>query len=232
VVAGLAISACGSSDDASGDDAPVESAETSGAESEAESSAPAADATDGTSESDAAAGEAQGLQQNRPVTVDGTPLAPFDPSVDDGAVGTAAPVISGASFDGAAMTIGGPTDNPTLVVFLAHWCPHCNEEVPELISLSESGELSDGLDVIGVSTGVEETADNYPPSEWIEEKGWPWPTMADDEELTAIGSMGGTSFPFLVVLDTDGTVLARRAGSAPAAETAEFLDAALAGSGS
>ena len=136
-------------------------------------------------------------------------------------------MISGESFDGTPITVGGPTENATLVVFLAHWCPHCNDEIPELIGLFEAGELPEGLDVIGVSTAVDSTQENYPPSDWVVDKGWPWPTMADDEELTAIKAYGGTSFPFAVVLDEEGVVLARRAGQASAADTTAFLAGAL-----
>ena len=205
--AALALSACGSSDD----DATTENT--------------SAETTSG----DADASSPQGLQQNSTITVEGDPLDPYDQSVEDMSVGAAAPVVSGESFDGTAMTVGGPTDNPTMVVFLAHWCPHCNDEIPELIALDEAGELPEGLDVIGVSTAVESSQENYPPSEWIDEKGWAWPTMADDADLTAIAAMGGTSFPFTVVLDEDGNVLARRAGKASAEATTAFLDEALAG---
>ena len=181
--------------------------------------------TEGSSDGDAA----QGVQQNGPITIEGEVLDPFESSLEDLAVGQTAPVISGEGFDGTPITVGGPTENTTLVVFLAHWCPHCNDEIPELIALEEAGDLPEGLDVIGVSTAVDETRENYPPSEWVVTKGWPWSMMADDEELTAIKAYGGTSFPFAVLLDADGVVLARRAGSATAAETKAFLDAALAG---
>ncbi len=87
--------------------------------------------TDDASDGDAA----RGLQQNGPITVEGDVLDPFDSSIEDLAVGQVAPVISGESFDMTPITIGGPTDNTTLVVFLAHWCPHCNDEIPELIAL-------------------------------------------------------------------------------------------------
>ena len=50
------------------------------------------------------------------------------------------------------MTIGGAGDKPTLLVFLAHWCPHCNREVPELIKLNDAGGIPADLDVIGIST--------------------------------------------------------------------------------
>ena len=223
-LAALGLAACGGDDSTTSDDV-VDSAADGAVETVT---------TDVTSDSGAAGSEApaeagaQGLQQNGPITVTGTPLDPFEMSgADDPSIGTEAPVVEGESFDGTAMTIGGPTENPTMVVFLAHWCPHCNEEVPVLISLDDDGSLPDDLDVIGVSTAVDAEAPNYPPSEWIDDRGWPWPTMADDDALTAISAMGGTSFPFLVVLDTDGTVLARRAGQATGPDTIAFLEDAL-----
>ncbi|MGA9278995.1 TlpA family protein disulfide reductase [Ilumatobacter sp.] len=217
--ASLLVSACGSSDDSGSDDGTTE--DTTGDTASSGTDTPTTD--------DAATDE---VQQNRPVSVEGAPLVPYDATLPaDPAVGEAAPVVSGESFDGTPVTIGGATGSPTLAVFLAHWCPHCNEEVPQLIELEDSGEFPEGLEVIGVSTAVDPSGENFPPSEWIVDKGWPFATMADDEELTAMTAMGGTSFPFLVVLDADGNVLARRAGSAPAAETKAFLDEALANQG-
>jgi len=226
--AALVVSACGSSDDsASTDSASDESVSSEASPDDSPAS------SDGSSDGDAA----EGVQQNGPITVDGDFLEPFDSAPEDLAVGKAAPVISGESFDRTPITIGGPTaagftatsGNATLVVFLAHWCPHCNDEIPELLALDEAGDLPDGLDIVGVSTAVDAAAENYPPSEWVDEKGWKWQMMADDEALTAIKAYGGTSFPFSVVLDAEGNVLARRAGSGTAAEIKAFLDTALAG---
>ena len=74
------------------------------------------------------------VEQNRPVEVTGDPLPSLSAVVDaDPAVGMATPVVDGATFDGSAMSIGGSTDDATLYVFLAHWFPHCNDEIPELI---------------------------------------------------------------------------------------------------
>lgn len=172
--------------------------------------------------------QAATLQQNGPIVVTGAALDPFDATIADLAVGTPAPVVEGESFDGTPITIGGATGNPTFVVFLAHWCPHCNDEVPELIELEAAGRIPEGLDVIGVSTAVAADRDNYPPSDWIDDNDWPWPTMADDDVLAAINAMGGTSFPFAVVLDADGNVLARKAGQSTGDDTVAFLEAALA----
>lgn len=167
------------------------------------------------------------IQENGPIAVTGAPLAVFDSTIPDDTIGTAAPVIAGQGFDGREITVGGPTDNPTMLVFLAHWCPHCNDEIPELISLHDAGSLPDNLDVIGVSTAVDPNGSNFPPSEWIVDKSWPWETMADDEDLAAIAAMGGSSFPFTVILDAGGNVLARKGGAASASETLDFVNSAL-----
>jgi thiol-disulfide isomerase/thioredoxin len=142
----------------------------------------------------------------------------------------AAPVLDGESFDGTALTIGDPdeSDGPTMVVFLAHWCPHCNAEIPELIELDERGDLPDDLAVVGVSTAVNPDGDNYPPSEWIAERGWPFPIMVDSPELTALNAYGGTGFPFTVLLDENGVVIARKSGSSSADQIQAWIDAALA----
>lgn len=211
LVAGLAFTACSSSDETVTPGSVASGSADASSDSEADVSPVA-------------------LQENGPIAVEGAVLAPFDDeSVGsaDPAVGVAAPVITGESFDGTEIVVGGPTENPTMVVFLAHWCPHCNDEVPMLLDLEASGELPEGLDVIGVSTAVASDRDNFPPSQWTVDTGWDWPMMADDEALTAINSMGGQGFPFAVVLDTDGTVLARKAGESAGPATVEFLDAAL-----
>ena len=62
------------------------------------------------------------------------------------------PTLTGQSlFDGSDMTIA-PTGKPQAIVFLAHWCPHCQAEVPRIVALAKAGKL-DGIDVVGVATG-------------------------------------------------------------------------------
>ena len=159
----------------------------------------------------------------------GTQLAPLpDGSGGDPAIGADSPVVEGERFDGSAITIGGPTDQPTMYVFLAHWCPHCNDEIPKLIELDEAGGFPADLDIVGVSTGADPSGTNYPPSTWLAEKDWPWDVMADDENLTAIQVFGGNSFPYAVIVDADGTVLSRRSGTGSTSEIAIWVEASLA----
>ena len=184
--------------------------------------------SDDSGDSSASGDSGAEIEQTRPVEVTGEALAPFEDPAADPAVGQASPVVNGQGFDGTAMTIGGAGDKPTLLVFLAHWCPHCNREVPEVIKLNDAGGIPADLDVVGISTAVASDRPNYPPSEWIVDKGWPFPTMADSENSEALTAFGGTGFPFLVMVDSDGTVLARQSGESTADELGAWIDATLA----
>ena len=170
------------------------------------------------------------VQENRPVDVTGDPLPGLATVVDvDAAVGMAMPVVDGATFDGNPVTVGGSTDGATLYVFLAHWCPACNDEIPELIELDNRGGIPDGVNVVAISTAVEETGPNYPPSKWIVDKDWPakWPVMADSVESTGFVVSGGGGFPYLVIADAEGNVLDRASGTKSAEELATWIQAAL-----
>ena len=168
----------------------------------------------------------ENVEANQPVVVTGDPLPGLDSVVDvDPAIGTAMPVVNGASFDGRPITVGGPTDGPTMYVFLAHWCPHCNDEIPELIDLKNSDGIPEGVNVVAISTAVDETRPNYPPSDWLVKKNWPsqWPVMADSADSMSFVVNGGGGFPYLLIADADGNVLDRASGTKSAEELATWL---------
>ena len=154
-----------------------------------------------------------GVAQVQPVTVTGDPLTEFPGNgTDDPSVGAAAPVLDGKGFDGTPQSIGGATGRPSLVVFVAHWCPHCRAEVPRLVEWRADGTIPEDIDLIAVSTGVESDLPNYPPSSWLAEEGWPGGIIADDAQGTAAGVYGLTSYPYFVALDADGKVVVRATG--------------------
>ncbi|MET0460112.1 MAG: hypothetical protein ABW195_12755, partial [Ilumatobacteraceae bacterium] len=74
------------------------------------------------------------------VVVTGEPLPEGEGSADP-AIGDPAPALSGFDYAGQAVDIAPGTDGPMMVVFLAHWCPHCNAEVPVLLEWEESGDI-------------------------------------------------------------------------------------------
>src|SRR6185312_6761692 len=104
-----------------------------------------------------------GLSQTQPVTVNGTALTQLPEDGADPAIGVTAPTLAGLSFDGTPVNVGGPTTNATLVVFAAHWCPHCQREIPKLADWQPPA----GVAVVAVATQTSEDAPNYPPSSWL-----------------------------------------------------------------
>jgi cytochrome c biogenesis protein CcmG, thiol:disulfide interchange protein DsbE len=166
----------------------------------------------------------------RPVEIEGDPLPLFTPGGADPALGRVPPTIIGEDYTGFTHQISPDTADPTLVVFLAHWCPACNEEVPVLIRLRDEGRLPENLQVFGVMTGVAPDRPNFPPSRWIEQMGWPWSVVADNidfdrEVFVAADAYGLSAFPYLVVIN-DGVVTSRWSGSLPIDELEARINAA------
>lgn len=145
-------------------------------------------------------------------TVDGDPLpaAPADPG-DDPAVGTPAPIVAGAGFDGEPVVVGGP-GRPRLVAFMAAWCPHCQEELPEVAAWLRDGGAPEGLEVVAVATGLDATRPGWPPDAWFEEVGYPGPVLVDDAAGSVAAAYGLTGTPYWVGLDADGRVVVRVSG--------------------
>jgi thiol-disulfide isomerase/thioredoxin len=151
------------------------------------------------------------LPQDRPVRVGGEPLAVLQDDGADQAVGRTAPELRGASFDGTPVAVSSD-GTPKAVVFLAHWCPHCQEEVPVLVRWLGNGRLPRGVELYAVSTAVRPELPGYPPSAWLREAGWPAPVLADDPQGSAASAFGLSGFPFFVLLDGEGKVAARASG--------------------
>ena len=149
-----------------------------------------------------------GLEQTQPVTVTGAALAAYTEDGTDAAVGTAAPTVAGLSFDGTPVTIGGSRSTATLVVFAAHWCPHCQREIPELAQWDPPS----GVSVVAVATQTSKDAGNYPPSAWLEKADWPFPVLADSPTYETAAAYGMSSWPAFVLLDRNGDVAWRGTG--------------------
>ncbi len=144
------------------------------------------------------------------VTVDGQVLPTLESGGGgDPARGMQAPVISGEDESGNSVTIGGPGE-ARIVMFLAHWCSHCQREVPRVADYLNNNEVS--VQFQSIATGSDPVAVNYPPSVWLDLAGWPVETMYDDQATTAANAYGLSGFPFWVVLDGDGVVQARFSG--------------------
>lgn len=149
-------------------------------------------------------------QQYGIVTVRGDSL-PQASEGDDPAVGSVAPTIISERGEGTVRIEPGEEDQPVMLVFLAHWCPHCQRELPRLVELEQQGAFDD-IRTVAVLTSTTAERDNFPPSTWLDEEGWTGDRFFDDEDSSAGAAYGLSSFPMLVFLDSDGQVVQRLAG--------------------
>jgi thiol-disulfide isomerase/thioredoxin len=163
------------------------------------------------------------------VTVDGTPLPSYDSTKSpDPGIGKTIPTLEGVSvLDGKPVTVK-PTGKPQMVLFVAHWCPHCQAEVPRLVDLAKQG-VFDGVEVTAVATGTNSAYPNYPPSAWLEGVKWPFPVLADSPQFTAATAYGLSAYPYFVLVNPDGTVAARATGEVPIDQIKADLEALKAG---
>lgn len=173
---------------------------------------------------DEPAGDMGGIQETGPVEVSGDALPAFEDPSNDASVGQQAPVLTGETFEGDPIEIGAP-GRPTVVVFLAHWCSHCQTEVPRVKTFIDEGNVPGGIDITSVATSTSDTQANYPPSAWLEREGWQPPVMVDEAEGKAADAYGLTSFPYFVFLNSDGTVNARISGEVDMGTFAGMLTA-------
>ena len=166
------------------------------------------------------------------VTVDGKPLPTYldayNGTTDDPAIGKTIPTLHGTSvLTGKPITIA-PDGKPRAVVFVAHWCPHCQAEVPRLVALAKQG-VFDGVQVSAVATGTNSAYPNYPPSAWLTNVGWPFPVMADSKTDAAAQAFGLNAYPFFVLVNADGTVARRATGEIATADIKANVKALVAG---
>lgn len=152
-----------------------------------------------------AEGKQSNVQQNQPIEAQGTALVPMPDSGPDPAVGVTAPKLKGKTFNGEEVDIS----YPSVVVIVAHWCPHCQKEVPLFLPIVK--DLKGQVKVHLISSAVQPGRAHYPPSEWLKEVEWPKP-VADDTADTSSKAFGGGGFPTFVAVGADGKVRARYSG--------------------
>ena len=162
------------------------------------------------------------------VTVTGEDLPAFpenpDPSTDP-AVGVTIPTITGKSFDGSAVEI--KPGKPQLIVLVAHWCPHCQAEVPLLVDWMADGTIPDTIQVTAVSTSANEAQGNFPPASWLQKEEWDKPVLVDDPNSRVLRAFGAQSYPSLLAVDASGKVTQRASGELPQDAVAALVQSAL-----
>lgn len=146
----------------------------------------------------------------------------------DPALGETIPTIKGETFDGSQMTIA-PDGKPQIIMVVAHWCPHCQAEVPRLQDWLDQNGMPADVELVTVATSNDSSRVNFPAAPWLRKEGWSVPTMIDDKDSNAGQALGVTGFPTFIVVDADGKVVFRTSGEITMDQWASLLEAARTG---
>ena len=180
-----------------------------------------------------AAAAAKAKQQVAAIMVSGEPLPDMpdtsgsyfsDPATDK-AIGMPALKLDGESFDGSKISIDPTDGTPRVFVFVAHWCPHCQRELPEIEAWIKAGKLPRNVEIIVISTAVNEPRGNYPVSDWIVKEDVTPKVLLDDKDSGTAAKFGLTSFPYFVMTNGEGKVVARGTGEIPIETFGAAVDA-------
>jgi hypothetical protein len=141
---------------------------------------------------------------------------PLWTSSDDPAVGLLAPTVDGADYTGQRVLIDS-SGGSSLLLFAAHWCPHCNVEVSQMIGWLADGTIPASLSVVLISTAEATSGANYPADSWLETVGWTGSVLRDTHAVEGAAgevatAFGAPAWPFIVLVGEDGRVIARHVG--------------------
>lgn len=142
----------------------------------------------------------------------------FTPN-DEGLIqpGSQAPQAQTESVDGGQVSISG--DGPTLLVFFATWCPHCNDEAPIISDLSkEYGNLNvvmAGIDGEDNPEKVREFVEEYD----IESESLHEPSLGETYQVSG--------YPTAYVIDGSGEVVGANTGETPENVFRDWIEQAL-----
>jgi thiol-disulfide isomerase/thioredoxin len=143
--------------------------------------------------------------------ITGQPLVALTDPNNDSAVGQTIPTVTSPT---GSIAIDG---RPKVLMFIAHWCPHCQREVPLIQAWINAGSAPSDVDLISISTGIDPSRPNYPPEEWLAREGWTPPVIVDPTNEVA-NAYGLSAYPFFVFVNADGTVKQRLSGELPTAD--------------
>lgn len=136
--------------------------------------------------------------------------------------GDAVPAYSGVTLAGGEISIGGETEQVTLLNVWATWCVPCRKEMPDLEEIYQEYQAQ-GLEIIGVS--VDQAGPDRVQG-FIDEVGTTFPIVHDpegriEELYPSIG------LPNTYLIDRSGTLVKSWLGPLPVEQARELIAEAI-----
>lgn len=133
--------------------------------------------------------------------------------------GQQAPGFTAETVDGGSVSVQDGNAEPTMLVFFATWCPHCNNEAPVISELESEYEdlevVMVGIDGQDDPGKVRQFVEKYS----IESPAVYQPSLGQDYQVSG--------YPTVYVLDAEGKVVAANAGEAPREAYEGWIEEAL-----
>ena len=162
------------------------------------------------------------------IAVNGSPLTPKPDSGIDPVIGQSYPTITGQQFDGQQLTIA-PNGKPQIIMVVAHWCSHCQAEVPRVQKWLNASGMPADVDLVTVATSNDAARGNYPAADWLRREKWSVPTIVDDKANQAGAALGVSGFPYFIVTNGQGKIIFRTSGEITEQQWNTLLEAARTG---
>ncbi|MDR3234396.1 MAG: TlpA family protein disulfide reductase [Planctomycetaceae bacterium] len=142
--------------------------------------------------------------------------AAMQPDIDRSLLTGKPMVLIGADLDGKDFDINSIKDKAVLVQFWGTWCPHCKEEMPELIRLYEKYH-DRGLEIIGINTAVKGDENPAAVKKFLQtavfgEKKIPYTILHEGSaekkyQMTVSKQYGIDELPVLILIGRSGKVI-------------------------
>lgn len=135
-----------------------------------------------------------------------------------------APSISGQDmYTGRQVSLAEMKGKPTLVTAWAHWCPHCQKELPIIQQLSKEEAGNFNFLTVSTSAGSQPASAQYAtPATLMQTQGITMPSLRDDGTKGA-QALGVEGFPTLLMIDADGKVVGKASGELPKDQLLSFM---------
>ena len=150
-------------------------------------------------------------------------LPPFEQGQPDGALGLVLGEVAGVEYYTDTELVIDPTDGTARAWLIwAHWCPHCQRELPPLSDwYSENADQYPNVELLSVTSSIDPARGN-PLEPYLDELQLPFPTILDPD-LALAEQFGLSAYPFWVFTAGDGTTLLRIAGYLEIAQVEEIF---------
>lgn len=140
-------------------------------------------------------------------------LPRFSNEGPDQALGLKLGTVEGPdAYAGSTLSIDPADGTKRVWMIWAHWCPYCQQELPELNAWwPEAKDNFANAELVTITTSMDPSRGN-PLEPYLESSQFQFPVVVDADTVIA-AQMGVNAFPFWMVTDGDGTVLFRTAGA-------------------